>query len=363
MPKFIPGLKLSEMFYQEAIKPILDTEFPDLVYSAALLGSGSEVLGYDTPMSTNHHWGPKCWLFLKDNNYGKYSDDIKDVLSKKLPYEFKGFSTNFGPPDSIGVQHLVKITSGPINHLVYVNTIKKYFQTQLGIDPYGEIQILDWLAFSEQKLLEITSGKVFNDGLNELNIIRNKFVYYPPSIWLYLLASQWTRISQDEAFVGRCADVGDEIGSQIVASRLVREIMRLCFLMEKKYAPYTKWFGSAFSTLNTAIFLSPILRQVLISQSWKEREYNLLKAYEIVVEKHNNLDITDHLDIRVSNYYDRPYKVINAERFAKAIRMQINDEVIKAIPLTIGSVNQFIDCTDILSRPLLCRKLRPLLQQ
>ena len=31
-------------------------------------------------------------------------------------------------------------------------------------------------------------------------------------LWLYRLACQWKRISQEEAFMGRCADVGDELG-------------------------------------------------------------------------------------------------------------------------------------------------------
>ena len=61
MPEFIPGLQLSELFYQEAVKPILQAVFPHLVYSAALIGPGSEVLGYDTPQSMDHNWGPKCF--------------------------------------------------------------------------------------------------------------------------------------------------------------------------------------------------------------------------------------------------------------------------------------------------------------
>ena len=40
MPDFMPGLKLAELFYQEAVRPILARVFPDLVYSAALIGSG-----------------------------------------------------------------------------------------------------------------------------------------------------------------------------------------------------------------------------------------------------------------------------------------------------------------------------------
>lgn len=51
MPKFIPGLELKRLFYEEAIRPILDREFPQLRHSAARLGSGSEVLGYDTELS------------------------------------------------------------------------------------------------------------------------------------------------------------------------------------------------------------------------------------------------------------------------------------------------------------------------
>ena len=46
MQNFIPGLQLSELFYTEAAKPIMETHFPHLSYSAALLGWGSEVLGY-----------------------------------------------------------------------------------------------------------------------------------------------------------------------------------------------------------------------------------------------------------------------------------------------------------------------------
>ena len=46
MPEFIAGLKLSEMFYKEAVGPILDRHWPRLKHSAALIGYGSDVLGF-----------------------------------------------------------------------------------------------------------------------------------------------------------------------------------------------------------------------------------------------------------------------------------------------------------------------------
>ena len=64
MKKFIPGLQLSELFYNEVIKGLIDKKFPNLKYSSALIGHGSEVLGFDTPRSTDHHWGPRVMIFL-----------------------------------------------------------------------------------------------------------------------------------------------------------------------------------------------------------------------------------------------------------------------------------------------------------
>jgi len=48
-PTFIPGLELARRFYWEGVRPVLDTEFRGLRHSAALIGTGSEVLGFDTP--------------------------------------------------------------------------------------------------------------------------------------------------------------------------------------------------------------------------------------------------------------------------------------------------------------------------
>src|ERR1044072_4237828 len=57
MPDFIPGLQLSELFYREAAKPILDAYFPQVSYSAGLLGWGSEGFGYEQVSSSAHYCG------------------------------------------------------------------------------------------------------------------------------------------------------------------------------------------------------------------------------------------------------------------------------------------------------------------
>jgi hypothetical protein len=358
MPKFIPGLNLSKLFYQTAVRPILDKEFPKLRYSAALIGWGSEVLGFDTPISTDHHWGPRVLLFLDEHDYPKLKGQISQSLATQLPYEFLGNSTNYSKADAKGIRHPIDITRGPVDHMVNIYTSRSFFKARLGFDPTRKITLADWLTFPQQRLLELTAGEVYHDGLGELTKIRAQLEYYPKDIWLYLLAAQWTRISQEEAFVGRAGHVGDELGSQVVAARLVREIIRLGFLMERKYAPYSKWLGSAFCKLRIAKTLTPILRQVLLAKTWQTREKWLAKAYSLMARRHNTLKLTEPLSTRTFDYYSRPYTVIFADRFAKALRQAIKDPKVKKLRTDIGSIDQFTDSTNVIEDLSLVKKLK-----
>ncbi len=53
MPAFDPGLTLARGFYEEVVAPLVG----GIEHSAALLGTGSDVLGFDTERSTDHAWG------------------------------------------------------------------------------------------------------------------------------------------------------------------------------------------------------------------------------------------------------------------------------------------------------------------
>lgn len=358
MPDFIPGLRLSELFYEEAVRPILARAFPDLRYAAARLGTGSEVLGFDTPRSTDHEWGPRLHLFVAENDVETYHAAIDGTLRRELPREIRSYPTNFGATDEAGVGRLESTTAGPVNHRVFVDAVSSFVRGRLGIATYPEIGITDWLTCSEQRLLEVTAGQVFHDGLGELRRARDVLRYYPHDVWLYLLAAQWTRISQMEAFVGRCGEVGDELGSALIAASLVRDLMRLCFLMERTYAPYPKWFGSAFARLTCASLLQPSLAATLAATVWPERERHLSTAYSAVAAMHNALGITEPLATEVRPYWGRPYLVIGGERFASAIAARITDPQVRDLPPGVGAVDQFVDSTDVLSHTDRCRRLR-----
>lgn len=359
MTKFIKGMQLSEMFFNEVVKEIIDTNFSDLKYSAGLIGFGSEVLGFDTERSTDHHWGPRVMIFLKEKDFNK-KDKISDILSKELPPTFRGYSTHFGNPDEIGVQLLIEAKAGqPINHRVEIHTIESFFKSYLLIELNDDLTASDWLTLSEQKLRTIRSGKIFYDQLG-LKQIQKKLHYFPKDVWLYMLESEWMKISQEEPFVGRCGDVKDELGSKIIVARLVQSIMKLCFLIEKEYAPYSKWFGTAFSRLKCAKKLSHILDKILASKDWKEREKYLSQAYKIIAQMHNSLKLTKPFATDVSSFHDRPYLVIHGDVFASELKKKIKDPAVKKISADIGSVNQLSNAVDLLENDKLLKKLKVL---
>ncbi|MFX1273176.1 MAG: DUF4037 domain-containing protein, partial [Promethearchaeota archaeon] len=128
-----------------------------------------------------------------------------------------------------------------------------------------------------------------------------------------------------------------------------RDIMRLCFLMERKYAPYIKWFGTAFCKLKSAQALTPFFMQIMDAKTWRERQDHLTKAYEQIAKMHNELGITETLKTQVSPFHNRPFMIIQADDFADAIHAKIEDDEVKRLPKYLGGIDQYVDSTDVLS--------------
>jgi hypothetical protein len=358
MPDFIPGLELAGLYYHEAVRPILQAKAPDLVHSAGLFGPGSEVLGFDTEMSADHNWGPRVILCLAQEDRDRLAGELRETLGHQLPFSFRGYPTHFEELADEPGTVLPRLTDRrPIEHRVQITTLHGFVRRYTGMELERGLTALDWLIIPEQKLRTLVSGAVYRDGLGVLEAMHQKLAYYPDQVWLYLLSAQWQRISQEEPFVGRAGFSGDEVGSAVIAARLVRDIMQLCFLMEKQYAPYPKWFGTAFAQLGCAGRLSPVLESILGSQSWQEREEHLTVAYEQVAAMHNELGITEPVPTKVSQFHNRPFMVIQAEAIASAIWDAIEDDEVKALPYGVGKIDQYVNSADILSHIDRCRKL------
>jgi hypothetical protein len=306
MSTFIPGLELSRLFYQEAVRPIIDATLPGLPHSAALVGRGSEVLGFDDEMSPDHYYSARILIFLRGEDDARHGKTIDEALRQGLPPRFRDYPIDFG-----------------------YQTLRDFILEHLNFDIDNEIEPADWLTFSEQQLCMITGGAVYHDGIG-LQAVRDRFAYYPHDVWLYLLSAAWCRLHPEGNLVGRAGFVGDELGSALIGSRLVHDLMHLCFLMEKKYAPFSKWYGSAFARLACAAELSPRLWKALRAETWPERESALMAAYEQVAAMHNALGITEPVLTEVRQMWKRPFKVVWGD-FPGALSAQIKDPAVKRI--------------------------------
>jgi hypothetical protein len=281
-------------------------------------------------------------LFFSEGDYQEMGDPIYDFLANKLPFRYKGYSTHFENDYLMGER-----SEYPIIHRARTCAVGSYFSYHLGFNPLDGVSEINWLRTPELLLRGIKYGAIFHDGLSALQEIKEELKWYPDDIWYYLLACQWVRIEQEEPFMARCGDVGDELGSRVVAARQVKEIMQLCFYMEKEYAPYMKWFGTAFSRLNCAQGLQPLLEKVFLLENWKDREKILSAIFLILAEMHNDLAITEYIEPKITNFHDRPYKVPQSERFYQALIDKVQSPRLKSLDRPIGSVNQFTDSTDI----------------
>lgn len=353
-PPFLPGLDLCRLFYDEAVRPLLDEAYPGLPHAAARVGPGSDVLGFDTARSTDHDWGPQLELFLSAADVARHGRDLSALLTARLPKDIRGWPTHFAPPDA--PVRVMTATTGPVAHRVRITDVATWSAGQLGFDARRGVTLLDWLSTPAQRLAEAVGGAVFHDDSGELTGVRDSLRWYPDDVWRHLLAAQWTRIGQEEAFAGRTAEAGDDLGSRLVTARLARETMRLCLLLGRRYPPYQKWLGTAFALLPGSDGIGAALREAVAARDPRRRQAALCAAYEAAGHRQNALGLAEPVDPARRPFFDRPYPVVDAARFAAALRAHIRDADLAALPL-IGGIDQYVDSTDVLMRPELTRRL------
>jgi hypothetical protein len=346
------GLELSQAFYSTIVGPVIEEHFPDIYYAAGRIGLGSEVLGFDAEISEDHDYGPCVQIFLPESNFAEVAAKLMVVLDVRLPESFDGHKVRYGynarPPghDSrragmLGSQHGVEMYT-------VAGWCERFFQRQIP----EKLTARDWLAYPEQMFLTATAGAIFRDDVGEIHALRRRLSYFPTDIWLYKLAAQWDLIAAERAFVGRVGYSGDELGSQIIAARMVENIMRLALLIERRYAPYSKWLGTSFSRLDTASDLTPLLTRVLTSHDWQQREARLVDACSFVAELQLARGIPGATAPTSGNLHGRPFQFIDSLKISAGLRAAIKDEDVRKMP-NFGAADQLLKNGAVLFVPAL----------
>jgi hypothetical protein len=347
------GINLSRRFYTDIVEPWLREAAPELRYAAALIGYGSELLGLDDETSKDHNWGPRVHIIVEPSDFGRYARRLVSEFSDIAPQSFMGEPIGWRSrphPAADGPEAV-----GAMEHGLEFHTLEARLESNFALRSLEELTPLHWLGFAEQKLLAFTAGAVFHDDDGRLTEARSRLTYLPDDVWLYKIACQWRRIAEEQAFVGRAGQVGDDLGSRVIAARLVRDVMRMGFLLERRYAPYAKWFGSGFARLPIAEKLSSHLDQALRAEEWKERQEALAGAYLELARKQNALGIAPFRPV-IGPYHQRPFTTINADDAIAAAQAALSDQQIKSLPI-VGSLDQVSDLTPLLENARLSQKM------
>ncbi len=304
---------------------------PGLAYGAALIGDGSEVLGCDTEISADHEWGPRVLLFLSEQDFRSDAARIITELDRKLPETFGGWPIRFPDQDRPSGIDPDRGIGASSDHGVEVHTIRGWARRQLGADVGDRAPTAaEWVAMSEQLLLTATAGAVFRDDRGELGALRQRLSRFPRDVQLFKMARTWALAAAEMPFVGRAGDVGDDIGSRLICGRLVELAMRLCFLIEGRYAPYSKWFGSAWSQLRSADAVGPHLAEALRQEHWREREAALGSAFVAIGRRQIEEAIPGAVPPELKGYASRPYTVVNADEMAASLKQAILEPWLRA---------------------------------
>lgn len=311
----VNGIEIARRYYLDEVAPGL----AGVRHAAALLGDGSEVLGYDDEVSTDHDFGKRVQIFYPDR-------------------------------DSVG----------------------EFFAAHLGFDPGAGVSVADWLRTPTQKLAGLTRGAVFHDPDGELGRYRAAIAWYPDDVWRYALAAGWLKVSQEEAFLGRTGSTGDDLGSRILAARLARELMRLAFLVSRCWAPYGKWFGRGLAELPLGAVAGPWLAAALRADGWREREEGIVRAASLLATATNELGLCPAVDPAPRQFHTRDIRVLEGDRFTVALAASITDPTLRGvlarvglnhgrIPQIPGTIDQAVDNTDVLTNPARFRAAGPVL--
>ncbi|GIG68712.1 DUF4037 domain-containing protein [Phytomonospora endophytica] len=346
------GRELSRRFHASVVSPLLN----GIPHAAALLGEGSEVLGFDDDVSPDHDFGPRCQVYVA-------ADDIPAARAALdgLPEEFEGLVVRYARTD------------GSAGHQVEVTTPRDFFTARLAVDPADGMSLADWLLTPTQRFATLADGPVFADPDGALAARQDALRWYPEDVWRYALAAAWLRVGQEEAFVGRTGGRGDELGSAILGARLTRELVRLAFLVERRWAPYAKWLGTAFRALPIAARLGPLLDETLHARDWRSREAALVRAGAVLAEATNALGLAEAVDPEPHRFHTRDIRVIGGERFTEALAPAITDPEVRALlerlgsrsdrPVgrLVGTIDQAADSSDVLANTDRFRAARAML--
>lgn len=305
------GLELSEQYFEEYGRPMLERDFPDLLpfLAAGLVGRGSECFGFDDAVSRDHDFEPGFLLFLPGEDVvDRRTAFLLERAYAKLPKEYAGVRRN-----------LVAPVGGP-RHGVFRTA--EFYEKHIG-GAAVPTTYEEWKALPEYARAEATNGKVFFDYYGQFSDIRQALRRLPEDIRRKRLAGQLLLAAQAGQYnYGRCLAHGETGAAQLALHAFAEACLASVFLLNNRPMPFYKWQFRALRDCSVLSALAPELEYLLSSGNAKPEAEKKIKKTEaisaalIAEVKRQGLSTSDSPDLE-----DHAYQVNDSIKDAD-IRMR-----------------------------------------
>ena len=279
------GLELSECFFEEYGMPMLEEQFPDLIpyLAAGLTGSGSECMGFDDQVSSDHDLEPGFCLFLP----GEDIIDRKQAFGlerayAKLPREYKGYKRSLMQPVGGSRHGVIRISD--------------FLMDKTGTAD-GLLNMEQWLSIPSYYLEEATNGKIFFDNYGEITKVREKLKCYPEVIRMKKLSGHLLLMAQSGQYnYRRCLKHNENAAAQMAVFEFTQNTMAAIFLLNNKYMPYYKWSFRALRELPKLSIEAELLEYLITSDNEgtnAEEKYDVIEGIAAdVIDELTEQDLT-----------------------------------------------------------------------
>jgi hypothetical protein len=266
-------IDVSREFFGEVVRPILESEAPDLAQHMAIgvFGYGSEVLRLDDEYSQDHHWGLRVNVLMPRDMLAARGAEIEDVLAARLPSRWRGFDLG----------EYYSRTKG-----VSLASLEDHLTNTIGID-HPPRDYREWLAIPEEDITHVVAGEVWHDPSGRFSAVREALAaYYPEPVRIRRLAHWCRYFSGMGTYALKRALLRDnELYASTTFARALRWGVQMAFMLDRTYYPYDKWLTAAFRRLpRMAARLGEIVDEApRLSTPW-ERKLALLDRMADVID-------------------------------------------------------------------------------
>ena len=286
------GLELSKQYYEAYGRQML-SRFPELEkeYAVGLVGRGSECFGFDDEISKDHDYGPSFCIWLKKEIYERYGNRLQAAYDE-MPREFMGFPARIMEETGHG--------------RVGVLCIEDFYFGLLGIDDVPQTNS-EWLRLEDENLATATNGEVFEDRLGLFSRIREGLLsYYPEDVRLKKIAARMAKAARAGQYnYVRAMRRGERVAAELFLHEFIKEIMELVYLLNRRYAPFTKWMHKGMEDLPTCSEIGDMINlfyQVKEPENALERTLIVEAICNIVVQELQAQGLTNIDDNFLQNH-------------------------------------------------------------